>query len=398
MNYSLLYFLFFAIQQSMNWPLLNYWGIRGPIRFWDANVVLTMSDCYLRVGLSVFNTFKGDTCTGYMYGSELLRTLSYLNIGVNNTYVIGWIFLTILALIFGFLTSLLNPPNFLTGFLISLIFISPPILLLVERGNFDSLIFILFFGAVISFKYWYSFPSFLIILLISTWKFYTLPLAALMLLKIKNPYLRIPGYGLFTFSLFQVLRDLQKIPNISVAEKSASFGSQIWGNYFNKLGLSMNTASSSILGMVILILCIVTLFILKTRFNTVADVFKDFGSVQGFSILLFQSSFLILMSCYLAGMNYDYRLIFLCTTSVGFLLLDGSLTRTRLSHNLVWILTIFSLWFSYNSGFLQPLGDFAILFLVCIFSIKFWKITFQDLFLASNVANQISKKVSRLRW
>lgn len=219
-----------------------------------------------------------------------------------------------------------------------------------------------------------------------------------MLLKIKNPYLRIPGYGLFTFSLFQVLRDLQKIPNISVAEKSASFGSQIWGNYFNKLGLSMNTASSSILGMVILILCIVTLFILKTRFNTVADVFKDFGSVQGFSILLFQSSFLILMSCYLAGMNYDYRLIFLCTTSVGFLLLDGSLTRTRLSHNLVWILTIFSLWFSYNSGFLQPLGDFAILFLVCIFSIKFWKITFQDLFLASNVANQISKKVSRLRW
>ena len=201
MNYSLLYFLFFAIQQSMNWPLLNYWGIRGPIRFWDANVVLTMSDCYLRVGLSVFNTFKGDTCTGYMYGSELLRTLSYLNIGVNNTYVIGWIFLTILALIFGFLTSLLNPPNFLTGFLISLIFISPPILLLVERGNFDSLIFILFFGAVISFKYWYSFPSFLIILLISTWKFYTLPLAALMLLKIKNPYLRIPGYRLFTFSL-----------------------------------------------------------------------------------------------------------------------------------------------------------------------------------------------------
>jgi len=369
-KYQLLYFLFFAIQQNLNWPLLKFFGWRGPIFFWDTNSVLASADCYSSVGLAVFNAADGDPCTGYIYGSNLLRFLTFLNFGGIRASLFGWTFLIVLAIIFGFLTFLLKPDGFYKASFLYIIFISPPIFLLIERGNFDSLIFIFFFTAVVLHSYGFKFISFFIILTISTWKFYTYPLALFMLFAIKNAYLRLVGSALFFLGIIQVLKDLSFIPNISVAVADGSFGVQVWGSYLNRLNIPINILSSYVFGISLIVITLCSLLFFKSKIVLDTRIFSDFGTKQRFSISLFQSSFVVFFSCYLVGINYDYRLIFLCATSIGFMLLGKDFQKLEFVQGLVWILTIVCMWFSYNSNLLQPVGDFAMILLICIFAVN----------------------------
>ena len=369
-KYQLLYFLFFAIQQNLSWPLLKFFGWRGPIIFWDTNAVLASADCYSSLGLAVFNAADGDPCTGYIYGSNLLRLLAFLNLGGIRATLFGWTFLIVLAIIFGFLTFLLKPVGFYKASLLYLIFISPPIFLLIERGNFDSLIFIFFFTAVILHSYGYKFISFFIILTISTWKFYTFPLAILMLFAIKKTYLRLIGSALFFLGIIQVLKDLSFIPNISVAVADGSFGVQVWGSYLNRLSIPIDILSSYVFGVSLFVITLCSLLFFKSKIVLDTRVFSDFGAKQRFSSSLFQSSFVVFFSCYMVGINYDYRLIFLSTASIGFILLGNNFQKLEFAQGLVLILTIVCMWFSYNSNLLQPVGDFAMIILICIFTVN----------------------------
>ena len=72
----------------------------------------------------------------------------------------------------------------------------------------------------------------------------------------------------------------------------------------------------------------------------------------------------------MVGINYDYRLIFLSATSIGFMLLGNDFQKLEFVQGLVWILTIACMWFSYNSNLLQPVGDFAMILLTCIFAVN----------------------------
>ena len=369
-KYQLLYFLFFAIQQSLNWPLLKFFGWRGPIVFWDTNAVLASVDCYSSVGLSVFKAADGDPCAGYIYGSNLLRFLTFLNLGEIRASFFGWTFLIFLAIIFGFLTFLLKPDGLYKASYLYPIFISPPIFLLIERGNFDSLIFIFFFTAVILHSYGFKFISFCIILTISTWKFYTYPLAILMLFAIKSAYLRFIGLALFFLGIIQALKDLSFIPNISVAVADGSFGVLVWGSYLNRLSISIDFLSSYVFGVAALLITLSILLFFKSKIVLDTKVFSDIRAKQRFSSSLFQSSFVVFFSCYMVGLNYDYRLIFLITASIGFNLLGSDCQKSEFVQSLVWILTIACMWFSFNSNLLQPVGDFAIILLICIFAIN----------------------------
>lgn len=369
-KYQLIYFLFFAIQQSLNWPLLKFFGWRGPILFRDTNAVLVSADCYSSVGLAVFNAGDGKPCTGYIYGSSLLRFLTFLNLGENRAPLFGWTFLIALAIIFGFLTFILKPDGFYKASFLYLIFISPPFFLLVERGNFDSLIFIFFFAAVILHSYGFKFISFCIILTISTWKFYTYPLAILMLFAIESVYLRLIASALFFLGIIQALKDLSFIPNISVAVADGSFGVQVWGSYLKRLNIPIDVLSSYVFGVALLVITLCSLLFFKSKIILEKRAFSDFGAKQRFSSLLFQSSFVVFFSCYMVGLNYDYRLIFLSTTSIGFILLGSNFQKLEFAQGLVWILTIVGMWFSYNSNLMQPVGDFAMTLLICIFAIN----------------------------
>ncbi len=292
-KYQLLYFLFFAIQQSLNWPLLKFFGWRGPIVFWDTNAVLASVECYSSVGLLVFNAADGDPCTGYIYGSNLLQFLTFLNLGEIRASFFGWTFLIVLAIIFGFLTFLLKPDGLYKASYLYPIFISPPIFLLIERGNFDSLIFVFFFTAVILHSYGFKFISFCIILTISTWKFYTYPLAILMLFAIKSAYLRFIGLALFFLGIIQALKDLSFIPNISVAVADGSFGVLVWDSYLNRLNISSDFLSSYVFGVAALLITLSILLFFKSKIVLDTKVFSDIRAKQRFSISLFQSSFVV---------------------------------------------------------------------------------------------------------
>lgn len=369
-KYQLLFTLFFAIQQCLNWPILKFFEWRGTVMFWDSSLVLTSADCYLSVGLAVYNGANGDPCTGYLYGSNLLKFLTFLNIGGITAPLFGWTFLIVLANIFGFLIFLSKSIGFYKASLLSLIFLSPPIFLLIERGNFDALMFISFFIAVILNSYGYKLISFIIILTISTWKFYTFPLAILTLFAIKKAYLRLFGLALFLLGIIQAIRDLSLIPNISVAVADGSFGLQVWGSYLNMLGIPIDIFRSYIFGFSLLVISWRVLIFFKSKISLDTKVFSDFGAKQRFASLLFQSSFVVFFSCYIFGLNYDYRLIFLSTACMGFILMGNNFQKLEFVQNLVLILTIACMWFSFNSNVLQPVGDFAMILLICIFTIN----------------------------
>jgi hypothetical protein len=173
------------------------------------------------------------------------------------------------------------------------IFISPPIFLLIERGNFDSLIFVFFFTAVILHSYGFKFISFCIILTISTWKFYTYPLAILMLFAIKSAYLRFIGLALFFLGIIQALKDLSFIPNISVAVADGSFGVLVWDSYLNRLNISSDFLSSYVFGVAALLITLSILLFFKSKIVLDTKVFSDIRAKQRFSISLFQSSFVV---------------------------------------------------------------------------------------------------------
>ena len=396
-KYQLLYFLFFAIQQSLNWPLLKFFGWRGPILFWDTNAVLASADCYSSVGLAVFNAADGDPCSGYIYGSNLLRFLTFLNLGEIRASLFGWTFLIALAIIFGFLTFLLKPDGFYKASFLYLIFISPPFFLLIERGNFDSLIFIFFFTAVILHSYGCKFISFCIILTISTWKFYTYPLAILMLFAIKSAYLRLIGSALFFLGIILALKDLSFIPNISVAVADGSFGVQVWGSYLNRLNIPIDVLSSYVFGVALLVITLCSLLFFKSKIVLDTRVFSDFGAKQRFSSSLFQSSFVVFFRCYMVGLNYDYSLIFLSTASIGFILLGSNFQKLEFAQGLVWILTIVCMWFSYNSNLLQPGGDFAMILLICIFAVNLARLHSSFFTLQLDAKKKFIKNVIRSR-
>jgi hypothetical protein len=69
----------------------------------------------------------------------------------------------------------------------------------------------------------------------------------------------------------------------------------------------------------------------------------------------------IVIVCYFAGLNYDYRLVFLFPTLQ--VMLYGAHQRIRF---LIVTLFLASFWLSFNSGYLQPIGDLAINVIVVV--------------------------------
>jgi len=110
-----------------------------------------------------------------MYGSTVLRIIELLGIGNKIVYPVGIFFIAGLSFIFSFLAISTNNRIIClsVGFIVLL---SPPIELLLQRGNLDAFIFILvFFSSILILRNKF-FLSLLLLSVCSLIKFYTFPL------------------------------------------------------------------------------------------------------------------------------------------------------------------------------------------------------------------------------
>ena len=346
---------FYLYQDLTKWSLITYVGAQGGITYIDAYTVLFYAECFSQVGNFVFE--YGPICPAWANGSGLLRLLDIIGAGTVDTALFGHVFTYLIIFTFVYFLYLLRAYRYAQ---IVLFFglISPPNWLLMERGNFDSLMYLLvFLSAILLFK---GFTVTSIILLASStlMKFYTLPLLVILFLLNKKIYIKVFIIITFLLTVLLVLSDFNKIHNFPHTAGNNHFGMRIIGNYLGKINIKLTMPIANILGLFLLIICVILIFIFLLKFEPELFQKQLFTPVVEVFYLLMSGAFL---ACFIAGLSVDYRLIFYVVSAPFTIILLKRWHKLFASS-----LFLISVWFSYPSGIFQTIGDLALEIMVAL--------------------------------
>ena len=139
---------FYLIQIWTSWIGLRISGVRGGSDYIDLQSILNSAKCFEQIGLEVYKLDVAPVgCGGFIYSIELLRFLNISKTSTLGSYLLGSIFMwaTIFVLLMLFIA--LRSQNKKEICIATLAFISPGIWLLLERGNFDEIVFL---GVIVS--------------------------------------------------------------------------------------------------------------------------------------------------------------------------------------------------------------------------------------------------------
>ena len=355
-------FLFLVAMQLTTWLPLRFWRIKGEDDFMDSQQILLWSKCYKTIGSSVFSSTGN--CSGYMYGKNLLKILSLFSFEPRSTQLLGYAFMFILAILISFqfnhLNYLRNSPIWL------LVVLSPPVLLLAERGNFDIAMLSLVFLSASLFSKGHQVSALVPLALASLIKFYTLPLFLIFFILNKRIRLKVITLVVTGVVAFQVLSDLKSIQTSFPSGFSWKFGISIWARYVVQLEYrDPGEIIDNLFGFLALLVIIasVLVFLKKSKFSIAST---SVGTSTDRTL-----------TCYLLGMNYDYRLIFILLASVIYLR-SLSDQKSQLWKQFLMVL-ILCLWFTYPSSGLEPIGDLALEVISVILAIRFIQLLQFDL-------------------
>ena len=338
----LITYLFFTIQVITDWSLVRISGLKGR-QYGDSYQVISAATCDQN-GISKLYEFKPESpeCY-YTYGRALIKVVQFLQISVADLTIIAItaIILT-LSICASQIFQTINRKNLIISVLATC---SPGVWLLLERGNFDWIIFFLVFLAGYASKKDYQIVSAILILITALFKFYTFPLILIPLLL--SP--RRERYFVLAAAMFVLPFCIIDFRNADVGSLvftlTASFGVNWIGLLINAIhersGLlaTLVPIEALILGVLITLVFLFVLHKAYTESNLRTISIKS-GIHTDPIFLMFSFTYI---SCYLAGSNFDYRLIFLVGVIVRMLSLLG---KFELSH--VWLFTLLtSLWLTY---------------------------------------------------
>jgi hypothetical protein len=191
--------------------------------------------------------------------------------------------------------------------------ISPGVWLLLERGNYDELIFMLVVIAGILLGTKRKIAGVLVLGFSALLKFYTLPafIFATFFIEEKKTrrFLLIISIPLSLYSL-KLISQVASFPstwNVSFGLKSIGLYLQLAIQYLVNQSFTIPSIATPIPGLIILF--ILLLFMRRIAIQPglrIEDPKKLDRFTQLYNLLL-----IVFLSCYFAGMNYDYRLVFL---------------------------------------------------------------------------------------
>ena len=359
--FSFLFLLF----QSTGWSLLDRWQIKGHLNFIDLNSVLGSADCYQSIGFEIYKYPIGHECA-YNYGSWLMRSISFIGLGVEQTYFVGSVFIVLISFLMAFVMTqaTLGGSGLFFGFLI---FVSPPIMLLLERGNIDSLMFILIFIAALLFKSDRSNASLILVVVSLLFKFYTVGLAAMLAFMSRSMFTFFVWTSVIVLAIVQVFNDFRNGPGFINTEWT-SFGAPVFGIYLKYLSVKTPYFLSLVIGFLLLIAAVWFISRPWTPFYKLykALTITTLDIMPSYHLFLFFS--VVHTTCYILGMNFDYRLIMLAIAN--FILLSQAKLHSSINL-IIGISTVVIMWTSYNLQISQPLGDVLIgittAYYICIF-------------------------------
>jgi hypothetical protein len=347
---------YFLLNYFLKWPILAGTYLGAEPKFLDLHQTFQQVECVEAALNQEISFNQGAVECGYVYSRPLYFFVSWLDLQPQNLVLLGLIlglllvwFLAIIAHIGSMTTSIQST------LVAALLICSPPIMLLFERANVDTVIFLLVIAAAFAVSRGYKFYSLVILVICTLIKFYTLPIVWILwalMEKWKRATLLVP---LLLVSLY-VTSDLLRTAEKSPYPTDAAFGNAILGKYLQS-GAS-NRLIDFFVGIATVVLCWVVLRKLAT-FNSMMNrnIFSSFSlQIREACFWLFSAVFI---SCYLPTSNWDYRLVFLLGQ---ILILWSKLPElsSRTTKIVAQFLLIASMWLSFSFGIVQVLGDVAI--------------------------------------
>jgi hypothetical protein len=342
----------FVLQYFSGWFYLG--GRNG---FGDFGYVLERIPCIEGNWDVLYGPRTDDVCSGYIYGSSLLNLLKAFNASSSNLFFLSYFFISVLTIIF--LCSIFSLKlNFLQKLFSTILFFSPPIVLLIERLNIDLLIFIVVFFAANTPKRIANCLTPLLIGITSAVKFYTLPIF-LPLLKQAHGKIKVYTIAILSFVVYIILMDLNRIQNLPWDARNM-FGNVIWAEYLLYLVNGSQTHGNFFLASIfgLTIFCSVYLALMNLP---IAISLKGTLTEKNQRFILYLS--LIYISCYFIGLNVDYRMIYLLFI---FMIFESIFLFNELGSALFRIGVFLSFFMSYPTGWLQPIGDLAQIVVICL--------------------------------
>jgi hypothetical protein len=351
---------FYLLQQLTNWPLLSFWGVKGGVRFGDMSLVLKNADCFKSLRYRIYESDTSNECVNYVYGSWLIRVLDFFHLGAHALIPLGVFATLALSWIFAHLLSDLHAKSKVAYILGISLIVSPPVMLLVERGNFDWLMFVLLYIAALLISRGKFYTSVILLSISALFKFYTLPVLIILSIGSQSKVRMFTTTALGIPVVLQILADLELINSIFIETWFAAFGNSIWAQYLLKIGHPLDPIQASLIGLGV---CAIIYVLLLSKGRLLLSSFRSLEMKKDFLNLFSWFSVGTFIACFFAGMNYDYRLVFLLPV----ILLIQGLPRKTIRYSL-FVIVLLIFWLSFNVKYLQPLGDIFINFLVVLVS------------------------------
>jgi hypothetical protein len=351
----------YILNLVLNWPLLAMSGIKGETSFSDLSTTLKQVNC----GQS--------TCPDYIYGDLFARLARGLNLSAISIDLMAYILTSLFILSVSLIAS--SAKSKLAVLAINAVGVSPSTLLLLERANIDIFIFVLCFLASILAKGKLRVMSVLLLALSTLIKFY--PLLAFLhqsflmsknkSSNLKRAFIGLLALGVTIITFTNVVKESSSIP----LNWDNSFGLSIgilWLSFIFKEMTNLNlVVSGSLIPIIGLSSLIITWRLMKlSRLTKVSLRSTSIGR---------DPVFLVGLTCYVLGISYDYRLVFILIPCA--LMLENSVTQPGNRFLLLIVASFFTTTnFGVNVKFFYPgiqlIGDIAlfILILTSIFKLE----------------------------
>lgn len=333
---------FLALYLS-KWKPLKIQGIGGGHNYADLTSVLNAARCYTEIGSDVYSAT--DRCA-FQYGLFLLRIINTLQLSNLPPLLLGGFFFAVVAIFLSVVgtTSSISRKHAAISLLILL---SPGPWLLFERGNLDLLIIILIVAMSYLVNTRFSLVGAFLLIAASLMKFYTFPLLFMYIIFEKNKWNRV-AITLASIAIIPlIVSDIlsaQSHPN----PMFAAFGLPLPGLWINFFAWRFDfDITLSILAQYVVGLLVFLFAFLLYRFSTSASRFRSLekevkfvSRVEKNVFYLFSTTYVV---CFLAGSNFDYRLIFL---AVSLILFNKACTKSMQSTAFL-VMELAALWLTY---------------------------------------------------
>jgi len=304
---------FYLFQLKYSWAGLQASGIRGSSKYIDQESVLNSAKCFKEIGIEVYKLDAPGGCGGFVYSIELLRILNFFHLSALSSEFLGtaYMWLTIIALC-SLLFLIKNVGKF-DILVAAFAFVSPGVWLLLERGNYDELIFILVLISSYLLASRYQELGIALLAITALMKFYTLPafLIAIFFLKRRNSKILFGSIAApIIIYIFFLIKQVATFPSTWFI----SFGLDspgLYTNLFIKERISQDLQLPGIAMTLIGVSFIALLLFYFTKINLSYKIKLNSDLANKRISMIYITMMTIFLSCFFAGMNYDYRLVYL---------------------------------------------------------------------------------------